>query len=135
VRTMTAALAARSREVEAAVADLLALTASTTTATAAAATAVTAAAAAATNSTSEAAVGVARHYHKLLYQSVRYCVQKSLEAIKVRACSRVVGRGLVSGTLPGTLPGTIPGTGIVGGRPFFEVDIQLSVPSVRLNPR
>jgi dynein heavy chain, axonemal len=118
---MTAALAARSREVEAAVADLLALTATTTTAATTATTAATA------TSSSEAAVAVARHYHKLLYQSVRYCVQKSLEAIKVRACSRVVGRGMVSGTLPGT--------GSVGGRPFFEVDIQLSVPSVRLNPR
>jgi dynein heavy chain, axonemal len=125
VRTMTAALAARSREVEAAVADLLALTANTAT------TSTTTTATAATSTSSEAAVAVARHYHKLLYQSVRYCVQKSLEAIKVRACSRVVGRGMVSGTIPGT----VLETGTVGGRPFFEVDIQLSVPSVRLNPR
>ena len=56
------------------------------------------------------------HYNKLTYQALLHSVKSSLEAVKKRVCSR-------------------GGTGFLFlDRPFFEVDVQLSVPSVRLSP-
>jgi len=56
------------------------------------------------------------HYNKLTYQALLRSVNCSLEAVKKRVCSR-------------------GGTGFLFlERPFFEVDVQLSVPSVRLSP-
>ncbi|KAG9402276.1 hypothetical protein AC1031_006904 [Aphanomyces cochlioides] len=56
------------------------------------------------------------HYKALMYRSVVNCTKMSLNAIKKRVCSKA-------------------GTGFLFlERPFFEVDVQLSVPSVRLSP-
>ncbi|KDO29332.1 hypothetical protein SPRG_05868 [Saprolegnia parasitica CBS 223.65] len=56
------------------------------------------------------------HYKTLLYRALLNCTKNSLNAIKKRVCSKA-------------------GTGFLFlERPFFEVDVQLSVPSVRLSP-
>lgn len=52
------------------------------------------------------------HFNAMLYQAVQHCVKNSLNIIKTRASSR----------------------GTIEQKPFFEVDVQLSVPSVRLSP-
>jgi len=57
-------------------------------------------------------VDLERHFRNLTYQALLYCVKVSLNFIKKRTASR---------------PGVIL-------FPFFEVDVQLSVPSVRLSP-
>ncbi|CAM9666191.1 unnamed protein product, partial [Choristocarpus tenellus] len=71
-------------------------------------------------STSEESKGVTqdlrRHYNRLMYQAVLTCTKQSLMEIKKRACSKVGSSFLFI------------------ERPFFEVDVQLSVPSVRLSP-
>ncbi|KAL4128830.1 hypothetical protein PRIC2_007810 [Phytophthora ramorum] len=55
-------------------------------------------------------------YRNLFYRSLVTCTKQSLDAIKKRVCSKA-------------------GTGFLFlERPFFEVDVQLSVPSVRLSP-
>ncbi|KAJ8610701.1 hypothetical protein CTAYLR_005659 [Chrysophaeum taylorii] len=56
------------------------------------------------------------HYNKLTYQALLSCARNSLNQIKKRVCSRVASGYLFV------------------ERPFFEVDVQLSVPSVRLSP-
>lgn len=57
-----------------------------------------------------------QHYHRLMYQAILNCTKQSLEKIKSRVCAR-------------------RSTGFLFvQRPFFEVDVQLAVPSVRLNP-
>ena len=59
---------------------------------------------------------VERHFISLTYQALLNCTRHSLDLIKKRACSRT-------------------GTGIFNvQKPFFEVDVQLSAPSVRLSP-
>lgn len=59
---------------------------------------------------------VEKHFVSLTYQALLNCTRTSLDLIKKRTCSR-------------------SGTGILFvQRPFFEVDVQLSVPSVRLGP-
>eukprot|EP01029_Cantina_marsupialis_P009141 TRINITY_DN2137_c0_g3_i1.p1 TRINITY_DN2137_c0_g3~~TRINITY_DN2137_c0_g3_i1.p1 ORF type:complete len:3476 (-),score=1129.85 TRINITY_DN2137_c0_g3_i1:3796-14223(-) len=56
------------------------------------------------------------HYHALMYQAILNATKSSLIAMKKRVCARM-------------------GTGFLFmERPFFEVDVQLSVPSVRLSP-
>lgn len=56
------------------------------------------------------------HYKHLFYRALLNCTKQSLNAIKKRVCSKA-------------------GTGFLFlERPFFEVDVQLSVPSVRLSP-
>ncbi|OQS05067.1 dynein heavy chain, outer arm [Thraustotheca clavata] len=56
------------------------------------------------------------HYKTLMYRALLNCTKSSLNAIKKRVCSKA-------------------GTGFLFlERPFFEVDVQLSVPSVRLSP-
>ncbi|TYZ58790.1 hypothetical protein PybrP1_001566 [[Pythium] brassicae (nom. inval.)] len=56
------------------------------------------------------------HYKHLFYRALLNCTKQSLDAIKKRVCSKA-------------------GTGFLFlERPFFEVDVQLSVPSVRLSP-
>lgn len=57
-----------------------------------------------------------RHYNRLTYQALLSSARNSLNQIKKRVCSRVSGGFLFV------------------QRPFFEVDVQLSVPSVRLSP-
>lgn len=55
-------------------------------------------------------------YKQLMYHALLNCTKQSLTAIKKRVCSR-------------------GGSGFLFlERPFFEVDVQLSVPSVRLSP-
>jgi len=56
------------------------------------------------------------HYNKLTYRALLNCSMSSLESVKKRVCARGGGGFLFV------------------ERPFFEVDVQLSVPSVRLSP-
>ena len=56
------------------------------------------------------------HYNKLTYRALLNCSMTSLESVKKRVCARA-GSGF-----------------LFVERPFFEVDVQLSVPSVRLSP-
>lgn len=57
-----------------------------------------------------------QHYNHFMYQALLNCIKNSLNAMKKRVGSRT-------------------GTGFLFmQRPFFEVDVQLSVPSVRLSP-
>jgi dynein heavy chain len=56
------------------------------------------------------------HFKSMTYQSLLNCVKTSLNLVKKRACSRM---GIAA---------------LVKQEPFFEVDVQLSVPSVRLSP-
>ena len=56
------------------------------------------------------------HYNSLMYSALINSARGSLNALKTRVCQRVVGGFLFL------------------HRPFFEVDVQLSVPSVRLSP-
>ena len=56
------------------------------------------------------------HFSSLTYQALLNCVKVSLNLVKKRACSRL-GAGI-----------------LFKQEPFFEVDVQLSVPSVRLSP-
>jgi dynein heavy chain len=53
------------------------------------------------------------HYNSLTYQAMRSCIKRSLNALKSRAAHR---------------------SSSLNQNPFFEVDVQLSVPSVRLSP-
>ncbi|KAJ1436632.1 dynein heavy chain family [Ochromonadaceae sp. CCMP2298] len=53
------------------------------------------------------------HFSSMTYQSYLACVKNSLNMLKKRTCYRV---------------------GLIKLEPFFEVDVQLSVPSVRLSP-
>lgn len=65
----------------------------------------------------EEAMSTFRHFYRnLFYRALLNCTKSSLDAIKKRVCSKA-------------------GTGFLFlERPFFEVDVQLSVPSVRLSP-
>ena len=68
-------------------------------------------------SVSRAEIDILRtHYNKLTYRALLNCTKTSLEKVKKRVCSRS-GSGF-----------------LFVERPFFEVDVQLSVPSVRLSP-
>ena len=53
------------------------------------------------------------HYNSLTYQAMRNCIKRSLNLLKSRTAFR---------------------TGKVNQNAFFEIDVQLSVPSVRLSP-
>ncbi|TMW55127.1 hypothetical protein Poli38472_013889 [Pythium oligandrum] len=65
---------------------------------------------------SEAMTTFRQYYKNLFYRALLNCTKASLNAIKKRVCSKA-------------------GTGFLFlERPFFEVDVQLSVPSVRLSP-
>ena len=57
------------------------------------------------------------HYNKMLYTALLNCVKNSLNKMKARVCARGGGTGF-----------------LFVSRPFFVVDVQLSVPSVRLAP-
>ena len=57
------------------------------------------------------------HYNKMLYTALLNCVKNSLNKMKARVCVRGGGTGF-----------------LFVQRPFFVVDVQLSVPSVRLAP-
>ncbi|DBA03213.1 TPA: hypothetical protein N0F65_003933 [Lagenidium giganteum] len=64
----------------------------------------------------EAMLTFRSYYKNLFYRALLNCTKQSLNAIKKRVCSKA-------------------GTGFLFlERPFFEVDVQLSVPSVRLSP-
>jgi dynein heavy chain len=58
-----------------------------------------------------------RHYNRLMYQALLNSSKNSLNSLKERVCSRGGGTGF-----------------LFIQRPFFEVDVQLAVPSVRLSP-
>jgi dynein heavy chain len=61
-------------------------------------------------------VRVRTHYNQLMYQAILNCTRNSLEKVKKRVCNKgATGFLFVE-------------------RPFFEVDVQLAVPSVRLSP-
>lgn len=57
------------------------------------------------------------HYKHLMYRALLNATMQSLTLIKKRVCSKAGGTGF-----------------LFVERPFFEVDVQLSVPSVRLSP-
>ena len=59
---------------------------------------------------------VRNHYNKMMYTALLNCTRNSLLSLKKRICSRA-GSGF-----------------LFIERPFFEVDVQLAVPSVRLSP-
>jgi len=61
-------------------------------------------------------IDMQNHFSSLTYQALLNCVKVSLNMVKKRACSRL-GAGI-----------------LFKQEPFFEVDVQLSVPSVRLSP-
>jgi dynein heavy chain len=61
-------------------------------------------------------VEMQNHFSSLTYQALLNCVKVSLNLVKKRACSRM-GAGI-----------------LFKQEPFFDVDVQLSVPSVRLSP-
>ena len=63
---------------------------------------------------------VHKHYGAITYQALLNSVKTSLSILKKRACSK--------------LGAPKPGGGFHDVEPFFEVDVQLSVPSVRLSP-
>ena len=60
-----------------------------------------------------------KHYNHFMYQALLNCSKNSLNALKKRIASR--GSALASVAMK--------------KNPFFNVDVQLSVPSVRLSPR
>jgi dynein heavy chain, axonemal len=59
---------------------------------------------------------VFRHFNSMTYQALLNCVKVSLNYVKKRTCSRIGANVLFS------------------QKPFFEVDVSLSVPSARLSP-
>lgn len=62
------------------------------------------------------AAAVKQHYNRMMYQAILQATKNSLSRLKNRVCSK-------------------KGTGFLYlEKPFFEVDVQLSVPSVRLLP-
>ena len=63
---------------------------------------------------------VHKHYGAITYQALLNSVKTSLSILKKRACSK--------------FGAPKPGGGFHEVEPFFEVDVQLSVPSVRLSP-
>ena len=65
---------------------------------------------------SDDVVEMQNHFSSLTYQALLNCVKVSLNLVKKRACSRM-GAGI-----------------LFKQEPFFDVDVQLSVPSVRLSP-
>jgi dynein heavy chain len=60
--------------------------------------------------------GVYNHFNSMTYQALLNCVRVSLNLVKKKVCSRLQ-----------TTAGSPQ-------QPFFDVDVQLSVPSVRLSP-
>ncbi|OQR97844.1 dynein heavy chain, outer arm [Achlya hypogyna] len=118
VMTVTTMLAAKNTEVENAVDDVLRLI---TDFTVDAPDAKTKAASTATLPTPvvvdlDSQRAFRNHYKTLMYRALLNCTKNSLNALKKRVCSKA-------------------GTGFLFlERPFFEVDVQLSVPSVRLSP-
>ena len=59
---------------------------------------------------------VVSHYNHMMYTAILNCTKTSLNTMKRRICARAGGGFLFV------------------DRPFFEVDVQLAVPSVRLSP-
>jgi dynein heavy chain len=59
---------------------------------------------------------VSAYFNNMIYQALLNCIRVSLNLIKKRTCSRF-GAGV-----------------LFQQEPFFEVDVQLAVPSVRLSP-
>jgi dynein heavy chain len=65
------------------------------------------------------------HYNRLTYQALSNCTRHSLNTIKTRVFSRGSNNNLIN---------MIVDNQKQKQQPFFEVDVQLSVPSVRLSP-
>ena len=105
VKSATSLLTMKNLEVEVAVADLFSVLASTSVDSSV------------QPASEEDIKELWNHFNHLTYQAVLNCIKISLNLIKKRACSRVTGGSL-----------------IFKQEPFFEVDVQLSVPSVRLSP-
>ncbi len=104
VRAQTVIMEAKNVEVETAVHDLIALATDFQTDNPADAPTV------------EDIDAIKAHYNRLMYQALLTCTKNSLNALKNRVCAR-------------------SGAGVFfAERPFFEVDVQLAVPSVRLSP-
>lgn len=104
VRQQTALMQSKNAEVESAVNDLLTLVTSYNLDPAAGAI------------DEREVVRLWEYYRQLMYQALLRCAQRTLESMKRRVCARSsVGFLFLD-------------------RPFFEVDVQLSVPSVRLSP-
>ncbi|RHY37518.1 hypothetical protein DYB25_000117 [Aphanomyces astaci] len=64
----------------------------------------------------EEAMKLKKHYNHFMYQALLHCTKNSLNSIKKRVASRAGQNALML------------------ERPFFEVDVQLSIPRVQLNP-
>lgn len=62
------------------------------------------------------AMKLKKHYNHFMYQALLHCTKNSLNTIKKRVASRMTS------------------TIFTIERPFFEVDVQLSVPNVQLHP-
>jgi dynein heavy chain len=72
--------------------------------------------------TTEDIEDVHRHFNTMTYHAFLHCVKHSLNLIKKRTCYRSVGSSALVAVTNDSI------------QPFFEVDVQLSVPSVRLSP-
>ncbi|CAM9753381.1 unnamed protein product [Sphacelaria rigidula] len=104
VRTVTDQLVEKNKEVEMAVEDLISVTVDRQ--------------AGATPETMTPAIDeLRRHYNGLMYRAILSCTKTSLNVIKQRVCSKVR-----------------TGNRMRKSNAFFELDVQLSVPSVRLSP-
>ncbi|KAF0705126.1 hypothetical protein As57867_007104, partial [Aphanomyces stellatus] len=64
----------------------------------------------------EEAMKLKKHYNHFMYQALLHCTKNSLNSIKKRVASRAGANSVML------------------ERPFFEVDVQLSIPRVQLNP-
>ncbi|KAH9103464.1 hypothetical protein AeMF1_002875 [Aphanomyces euteiches] len=64
----------------------------------------------------EEAMKLKKHYNHFMYQALLHCTKNSLNSIKKRVASRAGQHAILL------------------ERPFFEVDVQLSIPRVQLNP-
>ncbi|OQS07437.1 dynein heavy chain [Thraustotheca clavata] len=64
----------------------------------------------------EEAMKLKKHYNHFMYQALLHCTKNSLNSVKKRVASRA-GVNLV-----------------IAERPFFDVDVQLSIPRVQLYP-
>jgi dynein heavy chain len=106
----TATLQAKNSAVEAAVGDLVALIVEKKNLNS------TSNSAASSNVPAAALSQLRAHYNALAYRALLSATRNALNATKKRVCSRA-GSGF-----------------LFAQRPLFEVDIQLSVPSVRLSP-
>ncbi|CAM9240450.1 unnamed protein product, partial [Hapterophycus canaliculatus] len=108
VRIVTDQLVERNREVEMAVEDLISVAQDRGP---------TGELSAEATAQSESGKELRKHYNGLMYRAVLSCTKTSLNLLRTRAHANMRGNDTAETKIP-----------------FFEVDVQLSVPSVRLSP-